>query len=259
MADFFNLKIMTQNKATKICVSSTNETLDSEIDPRFGRCEYFMIINIDDGKILNIKSIKNVGTEQDRGAGISAAEQIGKLGVKVLITGDVGPKANDILEQLGIEVYKKSGVARAAVSEYLSNGIVESDKNISPANLRIKKNNKKTKNQKIFIPLMNDNEENSEISLHFGHAPYFGLYDVSTGKLTITENKLDHSNPNKSPVDQIIEQINPTIVFAQDMGARAINLFTEKNILLKTGLYKTVKEVINNIDELSDLIKNCDH
>ncbi|MCD4705782.1 hypothetical protein K8R61_01750 [bacterium] len=115
------------------------------------------------------------------------------------------------------------------------------------------------KNQKIFIPLLNDNGENSEPSLHFGHAPYFGLYNFFNKELIITKNNLDHNSLDKSPVDQIVENMNPTIVFAQDMGGRAIDLFTEKNIVLKTGPYKTVKEIIDNFDNLKKLDNSCGH
>ena len=113
--------------------------------------------------------------------------------------------------------------------------------------------------KKIFIPLLNNNKENSEISLHFGHAPYFGLYNLNTKEVVVKENKLDHGDSQKSPVDQIIENANPQIVFARDMGQRAIMLFKEKNIKLKTGPYKILKEVIENIENLEDLNKDCGH
>ena len=113
--------------------------------------------------------------------------------------------------------------------------------------------------QKIFIPLLNNNGEDSEISLHFGHAPYFGLYNADTKKLIIKENKLDHSDTQKSPVEQIMESANPDIVFARDIGQRAIMLFQEKNIKLKTGSYKTIKELIENVENLEDLKSGCGH
>lgn len=113
--------------------------------------------------------------------------------------------------------------------------------------------------QKIFIPLLNNNGENSEISLHFGHAPYFGLYNANTKELIIKENKLDHGDLQKSPVEQIMENANPDIVFARDIGQRAIMLFQEKNIKLKTGRYKTVKELIENVKNLEDLKTGCGH
>lgn len=113
--------------------------------------------------------------------------------------------------------------------------------------------------QRIFIPLLDKQGENSKISEHFGHAPYFALYNLDSKNLIIKENKLDHSSQRKSPVDQIIEMANPTIVFAQGMGSRAINLFTEKNIVLKTGPYKILKEVIKNIENLAALDNSCGH
>ena len=113
--------------------------------------------------------------------------------------------------------------------------------------------------QNLFIPLLNDKGDDSEISLHFGHAPYFGLYDLGSKKLVIKKNKLSHSNPSKTPVDQVVDSANPQIVFALDMGQRAIRLFKEKNIALKTGSYKILKEVIENIKDLKDLSNGCRH
>ena len=117
----------------------------------------------------------------------------------------------------------------------------------------------KNQTQRLFIPLLNDKGMDSEVSLHFGHAPYFGLYDFKNKELKVSENKLDHGNIEKSPVDQIIENMNPTVVFAEDMGGRAINLFAKNNIELKAGSYKIVKEVINNFDNLKKLNNSCGH
>ena len=113
--------------------------------------------------------------------------------------------------------------------------------------------------QNLFIPLLNDKGEDSEISLHFGHAPYFGLYNLESKELVIKKNELSHSDPSKTPVDQVVESANPQIVFALDMGQRAIRLFKEKNIELKTGSYKILKEVIENIESLKDLNDGCGH
>jgi predicted Fe-Mo cluster-binding NifX family protein len=114
-------------------------------------------------------------------------------------------------------------------------------------------------NQRLFLPLLSDNGKNSEVSFHFGHAPYFGLYDFENKYLEIIKNNLDHGNAEKSPVDQIIESMNPTVVFAQDIGMRAINLFRENKIDLKTGPYKTVKEIVYNFDKLESLNNSCGH
>jgi predicted Fe-Mo cluster-binding NifX family protein len=251
---------MTQdNKKIIICVSSTGESLDSEIDPRFGRCKNFLIVEVKDNLILNVKTIKNQGVEQNQGAGISAAEQIGKLDVDMLITGDVGPKAVQVLEQMNIKICYKSGKITRALSECLKEDNIELKNNkLSDESIKVEKK-ELLDDHRIFIPLMDNKGEESEISLHFGHAPYFGLYNTKTKELTIQKNELNHSDPSKSPVDQVFEQVNPTIVYARDMGSRAISLFMEKNIILKTGSFKTVKEVIENINSLNDLTKGCSH
>ena len=246
-----------KDEIIKICVSSRGKTLDSEVDPRFGRCEYFLIIDIKDKKILSVKSVKNEGFTKDRGAGISAAGQIGRLNAIAVITGDIGPKADEVLKQLKIKVYKKSGLAKPAINDYIKNS-TDSD-NISLSGINAENSGKANIKQRIFIPLMDDNGENSEIALHFGRAPYFALYEAGGNKLIIQENILDHDNPDKTPVEQILDTENPTIVYARDMGPRAIKLFLEKNVILKTGPYKTLKEVIKNIENLQDLKNDCGH
>ena len=97
----------------------------------------------------------------------------------------------------------------------------------------------------------------SEISQHFGHAPFFGSYDLEKKELKIIENDLNHTDPDKSPIDQIQEVVNPTIIFAKGIGGRAIELIAEKGIALKTENFNTVKEVIENWDKLEDQTQNC--
>ena len=111
---------------------------------------------------------------------------------------------------------------------------------------------------KFLIAIDENKGENSKLSEHFGHCSYFAIYDTATNDLEIVENKLDHSNPNISPVDQIMK-FKPHIVFTLGIGQRAIKLFNEKGIKLKTGNYKTVKGVIENVKSLKELDSGCNH
>jgi predicted Fe-Mo cluster-binding NifX family protein len=104
-----------------ICLSSFGESLDSDLDPRFGRCQYFMIIKIEDGKIVESRAIKNAGLEQGHGAGTAAAETVGESGATTAISGDFGPKASGVLEQLGIKMIKDSGKIRDVAERYIKN------------------------------------------------------------------------------------------------------------------------------------------
>jgi len=117
----------------------------------------------------------------------------------------------------------------------------------------------KIMSEKIYFPLLNNRGEDSEISSHFGHAPYFGLYDTAVKELKITDNNLEHHGERRSPVDQIMESANPTVVYAQGMGTRAIDLFCARGVAIKTGPYGTVKDVIDNLDKLDDLNDGCGH
>jgi len=111
---------------------------------------------------------------------------------------------------------------------------------------------------KILIAINEDKGIDSKLSGHFGHCPYFAIYELETKNLEIIENKINHLNQDLTPVDQIMK-FNPDIVFTLGIGARAINLFNEKGIKLKTGDYKTVEEVIENFDNLKEMDSGCEH
>ncbi len=85
----------------RICITATGPDLDSTIDPRFGRCNYFVILN-EKGEL--IKSIKNQAATTMRGAGVQAAQIISDNNVSVLITGQIGPHAYETLQTAGIEI-----------------------------------------------------------------------------------------------------------------------------------------------------------
>lgn len=91
----------------KICISSTGENLFSSIDPRFGRCAYFLIV--DSKKAGKFEVIKNTGTHAQHGAGVTAAQIVADKKVDVAISGNFGPNAYIVLSQAGIKCYVASG------------------------------------------------------------------------------------------------------------------------------------------------------
>ncbi|AKB18970.1 MULTISPECIES: NifB/NifX family molybdenum-iron cluster-binding protein [unclassified Methanosarcina] len=102
----------------KICISACGKDSDSEVDPQFGRCNYFVIIDPDTGSVT---SIKNPGSEASGGAGIRAAEAIVGEEVDTLLTGSVGPNAFSILFEAGIEIRSGiRGTVAFALQEYQS-------------------------------------------------------------------------------------------------------------------------------------------
>jgi predicted Fe-Mo cluster-binding NifX family protein len=100
----------------KICVSAGANSLDAQVDPRFGRCPYFVIV---DSESMKFEAIPNVASGAMGGAGIQAAQVIAGKGVKVLITGNVGPNAFQALSAAGIKIVTgASGTVREVVEKY---------------------------------------------------------------------------------------------------------------------------------------------
>lgn len=100
----------------KICVTSTGAGPDSEVDPRFGRCGYFVILDSESGAI---ESIENRSAGASGGAGIQAAQTVAKAGIDILLTGGVGPNAFAVLSEAGIDVkIGSSGSVSNAIKQY---------------------------------------------------------------------------------------------------------------------------------------------
>jgi len=92
----------------KVAVSSTGKDINSNVSNVFGRCPYFVIAEIENKKIGKTEVIENTSAKQMGGAGISAAQTIAEKDVKAIITGNIGPRASDVLSQFNIEVYNGS-------------------------------------------------------------------------------------------------------------------------------------------------------
>ena len=100
----------------KICVTAVSVSLDAQVDPRFGRCQYFLIVN---SETMESKAILNEAFQAAHGAGIQAAQTVANSGVEVVITGNVGPNAFRVLSAAGITIVTGvSGSVRDAVEKY---------------------------------------------------------------------------------------------------------------------------------------------
>lgn len=86
----------------KIAISATGQDKESILDRRFGRCEYILIF---DTEKEEIKAMNNNGASSSGGAGIAAASQIIEEDVQVIITGNLGPNAFELIEKAGIKAY----------------------------------------------------------------------------------------------------------------------------------------------------------
>ena len=100
----------------KIAISSAGPTLEAEVDPRFGRCQYFIIIDPDN---MEFEAVENSGAMAGGGAGIATAQMIAGKGIEAVLTGNCGPNAFQVLSAAGIKVVTGvSGKVRDTIQEY---------------------------------------------------------------------------------------------------------------------------------------------
>ncbi|MGB7056006.1 MAG: NifB/NifX family molybdenum-iron cluster-binding protein [bacterium] len=105
----------------KICVTSQGDNLDSELDPRFGRCKYFLFVDKD---TLKFEAIENPNIDAAGGAGIQSGQLVAGKGVNAVLTGNVGPNAFQTLQTAGIDVVTGlSGSVKEAIEKYKKGGI----------------------------------------------------------------------------------------------------------------------------------------
>jgi len=102
----------------KIGVSAIAPNLEAEIDPRFGRCQHFILV---DPETMQFEAVENSSAMASGGAGISAAQMIVGKGVQAVITGNCGPNAYQVLSAAGIKVITGvSGKVKDAAESYKS-------------------------------------------------------------------------------------------------------------------------------------------
>lgn len=105
----------------KIAVSATGPSLDAALDPRFGRCSHFVLVETDDGRF---EAVENSSGYLGGGAGIQAARLVAGRGAKAVLTGDCGPNAHQTLSAAGIEVIVGCrGTVQEAVELFKSGGL----------------------------------------------------------------------------------------------------------------------------------------
>lgn len=110
---------MTENPSgmvPRLAFTSSGTTVDNPIDPRFGRCPYFMLY---DEQANRWEALPNSAMSLGNGAGIQAAQHLASKRVTAVMTGDIGPNAHRVLSAAGIRVYVGChGTVESALEDY---------------------------------------------------------------------------------------------------------------------------------------------
>lgn len=100
----------------RIAITAKGQTLDHAVDPRFGRCPYFIVV---DTETMATEAIENPNTSLGGGAGIQSAQVMAEKNVEAVLTGNCGPNAYRTLDAAGIRVVVDlAGTVRDAVEQF---------------------------------------------------------------------------------------------------------------------------------------------
>ncbi len=125
-----------------LAVCAQGEGLSAKTDQRFGRCPYFVLVDPEKQNVL--RSIRNDNADAPGGAGPQSARLLSEHGVEAVITGNVGPKAEQALSAAGIMIY--SGM-EGTVGEAIQNFKADSLQIVSGATVPEHSGFKRTKKQ----------------------------------------------------------------------------------------------------------------
>jgi len=100
----------------KICITAEGAKLDSTVDQRFGRCQYFIFVDTD---TLEFEAVQNENVSGTGGVGVQSGQLVAEKQAKTVITGKVGPNAAQTLQAAGIDVVLDvSGSVKDAVEKF---------------------------------------------------------------------------------------------------------------------------------------------
>jgi len=102
----------------KVAVSAAAPSLDAPVDPRFGRCACFVVVETD---TWGFEAVENANRDRGGGAGIQAAQLVARTGATAVLTGSCGPNAHRALgaARVGV-VVGCSGSVSEAIRRFMS-------------------------------------------------------------------------------------------------------------------------------------------
>lgn len=108
----------------KILITTQGDSPDSEVDPRFGRAQNFLVYDTEADTYTPVSNKQNLQAQQ--GAGIQAGRTVADTGAQAVLTGNCGPKAFRVLTEAGIRVYVGvQGRAREVVEAFKRGELTE--------------------------------------------------------------------------------------------------------------------------------------
>jgi len=233
----------------KIAITSQGNDLHAEVDPRFGRCQVFIIY---DTETDTFEALDNTNASLGGGAGIQSAQTLSEEGAEAVLTGNIGPNAFRTLSAAGIKAFAGvSGKISEVVDQFKKGTLkpyaapsVEAHFGTGPVP---EKTSKPSNKKRIAVAAEDDRGLEANVSAHFGRCPYYTMVEVEGNKMTLSYNVENpfygaHGDPGQVPT--FIRDQGADVIISGGMGQRAVGFFNEFGIEAVTGAAGKVEAVV---------------
>ncbi len=229
----------------KIAISIQDQTLDSPVDSRFGRCAFFAVGDSESGQ-FEFHENKNAGLGS--GAGIQTAQWVADQKVDAILTGRVGPKALEVLNSAGIKIIQEvTGTGTEAVALLNEGKLSAASQDNTPEPAPVKTKNVTSGKKKVAIASENGDKLQSPVSGHFGRCPFYTIIEMDgdeTGLVYALENPYFVSGHQPGEVPTFLHEHGINVIITGGMGQRAVGFFSQFGIEVVTGANGSVEETL---------------
>ncbi len=106
----------------KLAVCAKGEGLNAEVEQRFGRCPFFVVVDTEKSEV--IESISNENAQAAGGAGPQAAQLLAGRNIEAVVLGNVGPNAIEALKAARVKVYSGvTGTVEETLKKFLEGSL----------------------------------------------------------------------------------------------------------------------------------------
>lgn len=219
----------------KVAITAQGKELSSALDKRFGRAPFLLIGDRDSQKLY---AHENKARLQQTGAGIATAQYVIDQGVEMVVTGEVGPKAAQVLQAAGIKVFATSATTVQEALDELRQGGSAPAPGSTPT-----QSTSAAARQPVGDTLLAVATDGHQVAQHFGRCQEYTLATIRKGAI-ISRRTLP--NPGHEPdfLPGYLAEQGVTIVIAGGMGPRAVNLFAAKGIQTILGVSGSVSQAL---------------
>jgi len=224
-----------------IAITAKDRTLQSEIDPRFGRAAWFMIANSLSGEVYAHENTEGVNAAN--GAGTSAAQLMAEYKVDIIYTGTVGPKAAEVLKKAGITYQENTTGTVEQVLDALS---VDDDAQQSAGGQAETVAPPENGAIRLAVPADSGDGLEAQRSGHFGKCNYYVLVDIKDNQIqqvTSLKNGGHIQGGCFAPV-MLLKGNHVANLVVAGIGGRPLQGFRQSGIEVYSGQGQTVKETV---------------